>query len=162
MLLATLIRPNINWNINCQRTALTRLSLRQERARPIFEPLRGWLEALKPTVLPKSPIGKAIHYFVANADALGHYLSDPQIEIDNNRCERAMRQIAVGRKNWLFAGSDKGGRTAATLFTLIASAALHDLDPYRWLRDALARIADTPISQLDELLPDRWKASRKA
>ncbi|MCP3905067.1 MAG: transposase domain-containing protein [Planctomycetes bacterium] len=62
-------------------------------------------------------------------------------------------------ENWLFAGSDKGGRTAATLFTLIASAALHELDPYRWLRDALSRIADTPISQLDELLPDRWAGS---
>jgi len=136
------------------------LALRQERAVPLLEQFRRWMN--EQDVLPKSPTGAAIEYARSRWDAFTRYTTTGILAIDNNPAENALRRVALGRKNWLFAGSDKGGRTAATLFTLIASAALHDLDPYRWLRDVLSRIADTPISQLDELLPDRWAVSRKA
>lgn len=137
-----------------------RRSLREDRARPIFEPLRGWLEALKPAVLPKSPIGKAVHYFVANADALEHYLSDPEIEIDNNRCERAMRQVAVGRKNWLFTGSEAGGQRAAILYSLTVGCWELGVDPFEYLADVLRKISTTPSSQISSLTPSAWKRDR--
>ncbi len=136
------------------------LSLRQERAVPLLDQLRRWIN--EQDVLPKSPTGAAIEYVCSRWDAFTRYTTAGILAIDNKPAENALRRVALGRKNWLFAGSDKGGRTAATLFSLIASAALHDLDPYRWLRDALARIADTRVNQLDELLPDRWVDSRKA
>jgi len=129
------------------------LALRQERAVPLLEQFRQWID--EQDVLPKSPTGAAIEYVRSRWDAFTRYTTTGILAIDNNLAENALRRVALGRKNWLFAGSDKGGRTAATLFSLIASAALHDLDPYRWLRDTLDRIADTPMSQLDELLPDR-------
>jgi transposase len=135
------------------------LALRQERAAPLLEQFRQWMN--ERDVLPKSPTGAAIQYVRSRWDAFTRYTTSGVLAIDNNPAENALRRVALGRKNWLFAGSDKGGRTAATLFTLIASASLHELDPYLWLRDALSRIADTPINQLDELLPDRWAASRK-
>jgi len=134
------------------------LLLRQERAVPLLEQFRPWLDAQD--VLPKSPTAAAIAYVCSRWDAFTRYTTDGLLSIDNNPAENALRRVALGRKNWLFAGSDQGGHTAATLFSLIASAALHELDPYRWLRDVLTRIADTPLSRLDDLLPDRWQACR--
>lgn len=134
------------------------LALRQERSVPLLKQIRWWLD--EQDVLPKSPTGAAIEYVRSRWDAFTRYTTDGILAIDNNPAENALRRVALGRKNWLFAGSDKGGHTAATLFSLIASAALHGLDPYLWLRDCLVRIPDIQVSHLDELLPDRWKAGR--
>lgn len=90
------------------------------------------------------------------------YTTDGDLAIDNNASENALRRIALGRKNWLFCGSDKGGATASVLFSLIATCQRHEVDPLAYLCDVLTRIAATPLSQLDEFLPDRWKAVRTA
>jgi len=134
-----------------------RLAMRGERARDqvdaIMDVLRGWQDA----TMPKSAIGKAVRYALNLETALRRYLDDGELEIDNNTCERALRGIALGRKNWLFAGSEQGGRTAATIFTVLASARLHEIEPWAYLRDVLDRMPHVPISQLDDFLPDVWK-----
>ena len=108
-------------------------------------------------MLPKSPIGKAVAYALGHWQALTRYIRNPDLAIDNNRAEQAVRAIALGRKNWLFVGSDRGGHAAALHFSLIASARRHDLDPFAYLRDLLARMPTHPCDTLDELLPDVWK-----
>ena len=90
------------------------------------------------------------------------YTSDGDLSIDNNATENALRPVALGRKNWLFAGSDEGGRTRATLMSLVGSCKRHGLDPFAYLRDLLTRLPATPISDLDPFLPDRWKAQHLA
>ncbi len=136
-----------------------RLALRQQRAVPVLTQLHDWLQLQRDQVLPKSPMGAAITYALNQGDALVRYATDAGgvLAIDNNRAERAIRPLAVGRKNFLFLGSDTGGRTAAILYSLVASAKRHGLDPFVYLRDVLARIGATPISQLEPFLPDRWR-----
>ena len=135
-----------------------RLALRQERAVELLADFNTWLIALKRDALPKSPIGQAAGYALSNWDALVRYTTDPDLAIDNNKAEQAVRAIALGRKNWLFFGSDAGGRAAAVHFSLIASARRHGLDPYAYLRDLLQRIPTHPNRQIADLFPDRWKA----
>lgn len=137
--------------------AVQRQALRQERSLPLLEQLQPWLADELPGVLPKSPMGTAINYALNNWDALMRYTSDGDLAIDNNTAERAIRPLVVGRKNYLFVGSDQGGRTAAILYSLTASAKRHGLDPWVYLRDVLATVANTPVSQLGQFLPDRWK-----
>lgn len=108
-------------------------------------------------MLPKSPLGQAIGYALNQWEALCVYTTDGRLAIDNNAAENALRRVAVGRKNWLFCGSDNGGVTAATLFSLIATCQRHRVEPWAYLRDVLTRIAATPVSQLGTLLPDRWQ-----
>jgi hypothetical protein len=139
-----------------------RARIRQERAAPILVQFRGWLLSQQATVLPKSPMGQAITYALNQWAALTVYLLDGELDIDNNAAENAVRRIALGRKNWLFCGSDNGGRTAAILFSLIATCQRHDVNAFDYLTDVLTRIAETPISRLPELLPDRWKAAQTA
>jgi transposase len=138
-----------------------RLDLRQKLSLPRLAEFRKWLESLQATagglVLPKSPMGAAITYALNQWDALCVYTTAGELAIDNNVSENALRRIAVGRKNWLFCGSDNGGRTAAILFSLIASCQRHHVDPFAYLRDVLTRIAAHPHNRLAELLPDRWK-----
>ena len=138
-----------------------RLELRQKLAIPRLEEFKTSLEGLQATtgrsVLPKNPMGQAITYALNQWDTLCVYTTDGNLSIDNNVSENALRRIAVGRKNWLFCGSDKGGRTAAILFSLIATCQRHRLDPFAYLRDVLTRIAAHPHNRLAELLPDRWK-----
>ena len=138
-----------------------RLELRQKLAVPRLEQFKAWLEAQQAasggSILPKSPMGQAITYALNQWDALCVYTTDGDLSIDNNVSENALRRIAVGRKNWLFCGSDKGGATAAILFSLIASCQRHHVDPFAYLRDILTRIAAHPHHRLAELLPDRWK-----
>jgi transposase len=140
----------------------TRTRLRQELAVPRLAQFRTWLESQQAEhggpVLPKSPMGQAIQYAFNQWEALCVYTTDGRLAIDNNASENALRRVAIGRKNWLFAGSDKGGRTAATLFSLIATCQRHKVEPMAYLRDVLTRIAPTPVSQLDQFLPDRWTA----
>ena len=141
--------------------AKQRLRLRQEQAVPRLAQFRTWLESQQAEcggpLLPKSPMGQAIQYTLNQWDALCVYTTDGRLAIDNNASENALRRVAVGRKNWLFAGSDNGGRTAATLFSVIATCQRHRVEPMTYLRDVLTRIAAMPVSQLGTLLPDRWQ-----
>jgi transposase len=142
-------------------SSTNRYALRQEEALPQLQMFHKWLIEENPKVLPKSPIGDAIGYTLGNWEALSRYLEDGDLAIDNNRAERALRGIAVGRNNWIFYGSDNGGNTAAVLTSLVATCKDHHIDPFAYLRDVFTRISAHPINQLEELLPDIWKASIK-
>lgn len=133
-----------------------RRSLRQEHALLIMAEMRGWLDREKLEVLPKSLMGKAIGYMLTLWDRLLLYLDDGRFEIDNNLVENAIRPVALGRKNYLFAGSHNGAQRAAILYSLISTAKLHGHDPYQYLKDVISRIADHPYNQLEELLPVNW------
>jgi hypothetical protein len=136
--------------------------LRQERSRPIFEQFHAWLLAEAPKVLPKSPLGEAIGYALNHWAALERPLEAGFLELDNGECERAFKPVALGRKNWLFVGSDRGGETAAVLLSLCMTCKHLGIDPQEYLRDVLERISTHPASRIDELLPDRWQALRTA
>lgn len=129
---------------------------RREEAMPLLQAFGQWAKGACAAVLPKSPIGTALAYSLNQWEALCRYTEDPALNIDNNAAERAIRAIAVGRKNWLFLGSDDGGRAAAIHFGLIASAKRHGLDPFAYLRDLLRRIPTHPNRNIESLLPDRW------
>jgi transposase len=129
---------------------------RQERSRPLLTSLEEWLKAEASQVLPKSPIGAAIAYARSSGKALSRYLEADYLSIDNNASENALRPIAVGRKNWLFCGSDRGGRTAATLMSLTSSCKALNVEPFAYVRDLLDRVSTHPNSRIAELLPDRW------
>jgi len=107
-------------------------------------------------LLPRSEAGQAVNYLLKNWTALTRYCENPALSIDNNHTERSLRGWAVGRNNWTFFGSDRGGRTAAVLRSFVASCELVKVDPFAWFQDVLSRIASHPITRLDELLPDRW------
>jgi transposase len=135
-----------------------RLAGRQARARPVLGALFFWLGEQRGQVLPKSPMGVAVGYALGNWAALSRYTEAGFLEIDNNASERALRTVAVGRKNYLFAGSDAGGRAAAVLYSVIGTCRRLGLDPFAYLRDAFARLPSLPASRVDHLLPDRWAA----
>ena len=135
------------------RPAEERQQIRNARARPLLESLRQWFEATLPKLSRKSDTTAAIRYALSLWDALLRYSNDGHIEIDNNAAERALRAVALGRKNYLFAGSDAGGERAAAIYSLIGSAKLNGLDPEAYLREVLSRIADHPITRIEELLP---------
>jgi transposase len=136
--------------------------LRQERSRPLFEQFHAWLEAEAPKVLPKSPIGEAIGYALNHWTALARPLEGGFLELDNGACERAFKPVALGRKNWLFVGSDRGGETAAVLLSLCTTCKNLGIDPQAYLRDVLERVSTHPANRIDELLPDHWQALRQA
>jgi len=134
-----------------------RLSIRNTRARPLLESLHHWLETTLAMVSRKSEIAAAIRYALGRWRALLRYCEDGRIEIDNNAAERALRAVALGRKNYLFAGSDSGGERAAAIYSLIGTAKLNGLDPEAYLREVLQRIAEHPINRIEDLLP--WNIS---
>ena len=134
-----------------------RKQVRNRRAQPLLESLRQWFEATLPKLSRKSDTTAAIRYALFRWEALVRYCDDGCIEIDNNAAERALRAVALGRKNYLFAGSDSGGERAAAIYSLIGSAKLNSLDPEAYLRYVLTHIADHPISHVDQLLP--WNAA---
>jgi transposase len=146
--------------------SMARAALRQERARPILDAFGAWfdpqLSAIDNPVLPKSPMGQAIAYARTNWEALCRYTSDGDLAIDNNAAERALRAVVIGKKNWLFAGSDAGGRTAAILYSFTSSCQRHKIDSFAYLRDLFTRLPTHPPERLDELLPDRWAATSPA
>jgi transposase len=138
-------------------TAPQRKRVRQSRAWPILQRIKSWLDEQKTKVLPKSPMGQAITYALNQWPALIVYLSDGNLSIDNNAAERALRRVAIGRKNWLWAGTDDSAMGHAVLWTLIASAQRHELDVQLYLRSVLAWLPMTPSSQIERFLPDIWK-----
>jgi transposase len=136
--------------------------IRQKRSAAMLMKIKTWLDAEKPIVLPRSPMGEAITYALNQWDALCRYTEQGYLNIDNNAAERALKRVAIGRKNWLFAGHDDAGRSHAKLYTLIASAQRHGLDPHAYLRSVLAKIGQTKGSELDQFLPEKWKAEATA
>jgi transposase len=135
-----------------------RRAVRQERVRPLVEELHAWMKEQRERVSGKTPLGKALNYMLVRWAAFARFLDDGRICLTNNAAERALRGVAIGRKSWLFAGSDRGGARAAMIYSLITTAKLNDVDPYAWLADVLARIADHPAHRLHELLPWNWRA----
>lgn len=134
-----------------------RRDLRQARSVPILADIKAWLDGEREIVLPRSPIGEAFTYVLNQWDALNTYVREGYLNIDNNAAERALKRVAIGRKNWLFAGNDYAGGTAARLWSLIASAERHGLDPQRYLTSVLAQLPGLPPSDLGKLLSDAWK-----
>jgi transposase len=130
-----------------------RTAIRQAKAKPIFDDLGNWLDAQLPSISGKSPLAGAIRYALTRMPRLRAYLEHGHLEIDNNAAERAIRGIALGRKNYLFVGSPAGGKAAAIAYTLIETAKLNGIDPQDWLADTLARIPDYKITKVDDLLP---------
>ncbi len=133
------------------------LEARQKEAKPILAEIKSVLDEYKDQVLPKSPIGKAISYSLNQWEALNRYVDDPMLEIDNNLSERTLRMVVIGRKNYLFAGSEAGAWRAAVIYSLVASCKLNDIDPLRYFRDVLSRVSTHPADKIDELLPSEWK-----
>ena len=133
-----------------------RKAIRQARARPLVDSLNVWLESTLATLSRKSDTAAAIRYALSRWPALTRYVHDGHLEIDNNAAERALRVVALGRKNYLFAGSNAGGERAAAIYSLLGTAKLNGLDPELYLHHVLERIADQPISKIKDLLP--WNA----
>jgi transposase len=134
-----------------------RKTIRQARAKPLLDSMRTWLETTLAKLSRKSDTAAAIRYALSRWRALTRYVDDGQLEIDNNAAERALRVVALGRKNFLFAGSDAGGERAAAIYSLLGSAKLNGLDPEIYLQHVLERVADHPISRINQLLP--WNLS---
>jgi transposase len=139
-----------------------RLRLRQEQAVPLLTRLCQWVHEQRDQVLPKSPISEALGYACNHWAALERYTTQGYLAIDNNAAERALRAIAVGRKNYLFFGSDGGGETAAVLYGFVQTCGRLGIEPWRYLRAVLERLPDMPAERLEELLPDRWAAAERA
>ena len=138
-------------------TAEQRLALRQRVSARLLGKLHQYLLELQQEVLPKSPSGAAVRYALNQWEALKRFLEDGELEIDNGATERANRDIAIGRGNWTFFGSDNGGKTAAVLRSFIATCKRCGVEPFAWFRDVLSRIAQHSITRLSELLPQNWK-----
>jgi len=137
-----------------------RWRMRQDLCVPILEQFHGWLVEQRAQVLPKSPMAEAIGYALNNWTALIRYTEAGFLAIDNNVAEREMKRIAIGRKNWLFVGSNQGGQTAAVLFSFTSTCHRLGVEPWAYLQDVLTRLPTTPAERLAELLPDRWQAAR--
>jgi transposase len=139
-------------------TGEERLALRERLSAPVMAKLHAYLHEIREEVLPKSPGAKAVRYALNQWEALTRFLEVGDLEIDNGATERANRDIAIGRGNWTFFGSDRGGKTAAVLMSFVAMCKRSRVEPFAWFRDVLSRIATHPVNRLAELLPQNWKA----
>ena len=137
-----------------------RLAVRQERSRPLVAELERWMRASREKLSAKSEMAKAFDYMLRRWASFTRFLDDGRVCLSNNAAERALRGIAVGRRNWTFAGSDVGGQRAAVMYTLIETCRLNDVDPRAWLADVIARLPGHPAKRLDELMPWTWKAAQ--
>jgi hypothetical protein len=142
------------------RSPEERREIRNLRSRPLLDSLKQWLEEILVKLSRKSDTALAVRYALGRWEALLRYCDNGRLEIDNNAAERALRVVALGRKNFLFAGSDGGGESAAAMYSLIGTAKLNGLDPESYLRNVLSRIADHPINRIEELLP--WNVAAEA
>ena len=140
-------------------TASERVAVRQAQSAPVVAEIEVWLADTRQQITRNHDIAKAIHYLTARWSSFSRFLDDGRVCLSNNAAERALRGIALGRKAWLFCGSDRGGQRAAVMYSLIATAKMNDVDPQAWLADVLARINDLPNSRIDELLPWNWTGS---
>lgn len=138
-------------------SAEDRYALRQAKALPVMEQLENWLLTERLEVLPKSAIGKAIFYLIPRFYKIAMYLEEGRLEIDNNLAENLIRPVALGRKNYLFAGSHAGAKRAAIVYSLLGSCKLQEINPYEYLMDILQRLPMQPVNRLTELLPPMWK-----
>ena len=139
------------------KTPEQRVAVRQEQSKPLVTALEAWLREQRARLSSKSETAKAITYCLTRWTAFTRFLDDGRICLSNNAAERAVRGVAVGRKNWTFAGSDAGGHRAAAILTLIETCKMNDVDPQAWLTDILARLPDHPAKRINELLPWNWK-----
>lgn len=139
--------------------AAARLEARKARSAPLIEELERWLRAERVLLSKHAKVAKAIDYLLSPGHWPGftRFLTDGRVCLSNNSAERSLRGVALGRKSWLFAGSERGGQRAAFMYSLIGTAKLNGTDPQAWLADVIARIADLPVSRLPELLPWNWK-----
>jgi transposase len=142
--------------------AAMRLAVRAAEVAPLVRELEAWLRAERARLSRHAAVAKAIDYMLKRWDRFTRFLDDGRICLTNNAAERALRGVALGRKSWLFCGSDRGGDRAAVMYTLIQTAKLNDIDPQAWLAFVLARIADTPLKHLHELLPWHWRRTLSA
>jgi transposase len=139
------------------KPAADRLAVRQEQSAPLIAELGTWMRDQRAKLSRHDPVAKALDYMLTRWPAFSRFLSDGRTCMTNNAAERALRGIALGRKSWLFCGSDRGGQRAAVMYSLIVTAKMNDVDPQAWLADVLARIAAHPAQQIDELLPWNWR-----
>ena len=137
-----------------------RLGVRQERSLEFVRDLEAWMRTERARLSRHAEVAKAMGYMLKRWSAFTRFLEDGRVCLTNNAAERALRGIALGRKAWMFAGSDRGGDRAALMYTLIQTARLNDADPQAWLADVLARLNEHPIRDLDQLLPWKWRATR--
>ena len=137
-----------------------RLAARQQISRPLVEDLGAWMREQRARLSHHNPVAKAMDYMLTRWKAFVCFLDDGRICLTNNAAERSLRGIALGRRSWLFAGSDRGGQRAAIMYSLLVTAKMNDVDPQAWLADVLARIADHPAHRIDELLPWNWAKAR--
>jgi len=133
------------------------LDARQKEAKPILAEIETVLDEYRGQVLPKSPMGKAITYASNQWEALIRYVENPILDIDNNLSERILRMVVIGRKNYMFAGSEAGAWRAAIIYSLVASCKLNGIDPFVYFRDVLEKVSTHPANKIDELLPSNWK-----
>jgi hypothetical protein len=142
-------------------SAAQRHAIRQVRVMPLVTSLEQWMRGERARLSRHADVAKAMDYMLKRWASFTRFLGDGRICLTNNAAERGLRGIALGRKAWLFAGSDRGGERAAAMYSLIVTAKLNDVDPRAWLADVLARIADHPALRLDELLPWHWARERE-
>lgn len=134
--------------------------MREQRSRPVLTRIHEYLKQITVTALPKSPLGDAIGYTLRQWEALNRYTEDGSLEIDNNGAENALRPLCLGRKNWLFLGSEAAAHRTMVLLTLVQTCKAHQVDPFVYLRDVIDRVSTHPMSRIDELAPRRWKQLR--
>lgn len=139
------------------KPAHERLAVRQALSKPLVDDLETWMRAERAKLSRANPVAKAMDYMLGRWDAFAAFLTDGRICMTNNAAERALRGITLGRKSWMFCGSDRGGQRAAVMYSLINTAKLNDIDPQAWLADILARLPGHPASRLDELMPWSWR-----
>jgi transposase len=138
------------------RSAEERLARRRKLSRPLVDDLHAFISAQLPRLARGHDLAKAINYILKRWPAFTLFLDDGRVCLSNNAAERALRGIALGRKSWLFCGSDRGGQRAAAMYSLIVTAKMNGVDPQAWLTDVLSRIAAHPVHRLGELLPWNW------
>jgi transposase len=144
------------------QTAERRRAARQNSSKPLVEDLHAWMTQERAKLSRGNDVAKAMDYMLKRWTSFARFLGDGRICLTNNAAERALRGIALGRKSWLFAGSDRGGQRAAMMYSLIVTAKMNDVDPQAWLTDVLRRIASHPAKRIDDLLPWNWKAEKAA
>ena len=150
---------NVEREINGQSPE-DRRTIRQASSAPLVADLHRWLSEQRARLARGNDVARAIDYLLKRWTAFTRFGDDGRICISNNAAERALRGIALGRKSWLFCGSDRGGQRAAVMYSLIVTAKMNDVDPQAWLADVLARIAEHPARRLDDLLPWNWAAAK--